>query len=713
MAVTVGQWRWYSNATPDASMVALAAENTAPVLTQAQIEGTLIRLRVQLIGDATGGTITLVAQHGVDGTNWKAWASTATAGTNEWARWANGAASAGGAVGTLLLTGSTHAGIYRESSGSVTVGANQIVEFDLTVRHVWIAPGITLIHRLLNSSTALGFAGGVPAITVQAPPLGTRKHAIDLAGTNASAGQIREIDYSSWPRMFHSQSGHHWFFAPRPALNGTSVMTYWRWDGTGGETGTWTRATVALNGTITTTADGDVRHAPCHAVRGGIDVFAILSRPSSGNLRYIRGRESSGTITWGSNADLGATSGDRAHCAIDDGGKHWIASSAGSSVWAVETQTADDGTVGWAPDFGTITARRYSITTTAAAANPVTIVPIAADQALVFWYNSPNLQAAKVTAGSGFGSAVTVNSTAQSHNYDWGVARSGGYVYVVYRDGTSSSDAPWVLRVYDIAANSWSTGPGGVPKATQNSNNDGIVVTTDGDDVYAFGTAIGSWGNQDRPVQYVKYFGPGASGSWDTSITSGSAGGLSGAVSGTGLMAAGNRGNGDDISGMRAAAGGKIVLAYLHGDCDVNGHPFSYEYFTLEVAAGADLGVTDAAGATDVTSMLRETVGGEDGGVLDNVAQTRILVITDDVGSTDSAAVVGISPTTIEQTDIAGLGDSVVTVRALAVTELTGLTDVGSPGASVAAWNGSALVARTVDAWNGSALVGQAVTLGV
>lgn len=581
MAVTVGHWRWYTDATPDGSMTALAAEDTAPTLTQAQVQRGIIRLRVQLVGDATGGTVSVVAREGVDGTNWKNWGGQGV-GTNEWVRWANGAATASGSITSQLLTGTTASGKYHEASAvSETVGASGRLEIDLAVMPIWTGPGITLLHQLLDTSTLIPFDSGIPTVSYVAPGVGVREHVIDLAGTNASAGQIREMDYSSWPRIFHTASGYHWFFAPRPATDGTSVMTYWRWNGQGGTTGTWTRATVTLTGTITTTSDGDVRHAPAHAVRGGTDVLTVVSRPSSGNLRYLRGREASGTITWGSNADLGTTSSDRIHCAIDDGGFHWLASSAGTSVWAVETQTADDGGSGYSPDFGTITTRRYTLTETVTSANPVTVAPIASGQALVLWYASPNLRAAKVTAGSGFGTAVTVNSTAQAHQYDWGVTRSGNNVYVVYRDGTGSSDAPWVLRVYSISGDTWATGPGSCPKATQNSNNDGIVLTADGDSVYAFGTAIGPEGNQDRPVQYVKYNGPGSGGTWDTSITSGQTAGLSGAVAGTGVMVPPLRANGDDISGARTAGDGQIVLAYLYGDNDVNGHPFTYEYHTL------------------------------------------------------------------------------------------------------------------------------------
>jgi hypothetical protein len=611
MAVTIGQWRWYSDATPDGSMVALAAENTAPTLTAAQNERGTIRLRVQLVGDATGGTVSVVCQHGVDGTNWKNWATTPTAGTNEWMRWGVGAATASATIGSQLLTGTTASGKYHEASAvSETVVGNAVLEVDIAVRVIWIGPGITVLTRILNTSTALAYGAGVPAIAFVGPPIGVRKYALDLAGTSTSGGQIREMDYSSWPRVFYTASGYHWFFGSRPALDGSTLMTYWRWDGSGGVTGTWARNTVALTGTVTTTTDGDVRHAPAHRRIGSADVFTIVSRPSSGNLRYIRGTESAGTVTWGSNADLGTTAGDKVHAAIDDGGYHWLAASQSTTqVWAVMTQTADTGGA-YTPDFGTITTRRFTLTDVVDTLNPVTVLPIGSQVALVFWYDGTNtrLRCAKVTT-SGFGTPVTVPSTTPSHKYDWGVTRSNGWVYVTYRNGIDDTNAAWIAMAYNISSDTWATIPGTVPKATQNSNNDGLVLTADGDTIYTFGTAIGSEGNQDRPGQYVKYDGPGTTGAWDTTITSGTAGALAGAVNGTGLMFPGNRGNGDDITGIRTAGGGKIILVYLFGDNDVNGHPFTYEYHTLTVTAAGTVNADDAEGTGAAHDAVAQVAG--------------------------------------------------------------------------------------------------------
>jgi formylmethanofuran dehydrogenase subunit C len=580
-APTNGTFRWYTDATPDGSMSGLAAENTAPTLTGAQTMGGIVRLRVQLTTTVTA----LHMEYSVDGTNWADVPNADNSGVsnaeNRWFTWANGAATAGGTIGTQLLTGTQASGTYIEARGqTATVSGGNRTEFDLAFKVRWPPPETTILIRLLDGASPITLPQTISLTTCA---VADRLHTIDKADTNASGGQNREVNHGAWPRIFHDGT-YWWMYTVQPATS-TSTVVYYR----SSDLASWTKFTVAGGaGTISTTAETDVKHTPWMRTISGTPVAGVGLFPSSGNMRYLRGYVSAGAITWASPVDIGAARpGSQSHSCIDQGGFHWIAGINGTTgVWARRSTSADDGSTGYVPAFGS----QLSLTDSGVAAgNILALVPLASNKVLAIWRNGTALKSAEVT-GSGWGSASTATATAAINIDDWGATLAGdGFVYLLHTDNAGTGGT-WKTRKYDVGTPGWSAGTDpGAAQPTQNSNADGLVVTASGaTDVYAFGTTVGTDGGQDRTITAIKWNGS----AWSNEGV---------------VTPAGGRGNGDDIAGPPIAAAGAIPIVYLFNDNDVNGFPYTYEVHVLTVAEEVPLG--------DINVNPQTVTGGASGAV--------------------------------------------------------------------------------------------------
>jgi hypothetical protein len=664
-----GTYRWYTDATPDGSMVALAAANTAPTLTGAQTMGGIVRLRVQLTTTVTA----LHMEYSVDGTNWADIPNADNTGVsnsqNRWFLWANGAATAGNTIGTQLLTGTQASGTYIESRGqTATVSGSNRTEFDLAFKVRWPPPVTTILIRLLDGVTPITLPQTISLVTCA---VADRDYTIDRADTNASGGQNREVNHSAWPRMFHD--GTAWYtFVVQPATSTSDVVVYRSTD-----LDTWTKSTVAGGaGTISTTSETDVKHAPWMRVISSTPVAGVGLFPSSGNMRYLRGYVSGGAFTWASPVDIGvARPGSQSHACIDQGGFHWIGGINGTTgVWARRSTTADDGSTGYVPAFGS----QLSLTDSGVAAgNILALVPLASNRVLAIWRNGAALKSAEVT-GSGWGSVSTATATAAINIDDWGATLAGdGFVYLLHTDNAGTGGT-WKTRKYNVGTPGWSAGTDpGAAQPTQNSNADGLVVVASGStDVYAFGTGVGSEGGQDRTVEAIKWNGS--------------------AWSSLGVVTpAGGRGNGDDIAGPPVAAASAIPILYLFNDVDVTGLPYTYEYHVLTVA-GDVTGTVSAGGIIVAGGTVTATAG-----------QSATGTVTAGAIAVGGGSVIGSTTATGTVTG-AGIVVNGGTVTATAGTGATGTVTAGAiqvGGSSVTATDGTAGGATgTVTA--GSILVG-------
>jgi hypothetical protein len=691
-----GTYRWYTDATPDGSMVALAAANTPPTLTGAQTMGGIVRLRVQLTTTVTA----LHMEYSVDGTNWADVPNADNSGVsnaeNRWFTWANGAATAGATIGTQLLTGTQASGTYIEARGQgATVSGSNRTEFDLAFKVRWPPPETTILIRLLDGASPITLPQTISLTTCA---VADRLYTIDKADTNASGGQNREVNHGAWPRIFHDGT-YWWMYTVQPATS-TSTVVYYR----SSDLASWTKFTVAGGaGTISTTSETDVKHTPWMRTITGTPVAGVGLFPSSGNMRYLRGYVSAGAITWASSVDIGAARpGSQSHSCIDQGGFHWIAGINGTTgVWARRSTAADDGSTGYVPAFGS----QLSLTDSGVAAgNILALVPLASNKVLAIWRNGTALKSAEVT-GSGWGSASTATATAAINIDDWGAALAGdGFVYLIHTDNAGTGGT-WKTRKYNVGTPGWSAGTDpGAAQPTQNSNADGLVVTASGStDVYAFGTTVGTDGGQDRTITAIKWNGS----AWSNEGV---------------VTPAGGRGNGDDIAGPPVAAAGAIPIVYLFNDNDVTGFPYTYEVHVLTVAGdvtgtvtgkgiivnGGTVTATAGQSATGTVTAAGIVVGG--GSVVGSTTATGIVTgkgIVVGGGSVTATAGSGATGTVSAGAIVVGGGSITGSAGA------TGIVTAGAilvGGGAVTGSGGTASGAEGVVTSKGITVVGGTVT---
>jgi hypothetical protein len=560
---TQGKWRWYSDAATDGAMSALAAEQTNPTLTQAQMQNGIIRLRVQIDETAGGAGTTgaLTLEYSEDGTNWNIVQEQTPVSGEEgwWFRYANGLATNGGTTTSAFLTGTTAQGKYHETgSGTETLAASGKQEIDFAVYVHWPPPDSTTRFRIKNGGTVLALDTGATEIQLTTSTAANRGNTITRLDGDALQKTSREVRFGPWERLWYDTVNSLWWFSTVQYATPTIARLY-SWDGN--PANGWQAATTldfgaGVNGYQSLSA------ATFKTISGVSYVFLHWGS-SSTTRRVVRGTLTNATtISWGTVTSISQSSDRHRSIGMDDGGFLWIAgTTAATGVWAIRSTSAND-TSAWQ------TAKTAS-DTGVASGDVLTVIGLASDKAMVVWRSGSVLKFATVTNAGGFSAVGQVNATASAGPEDWGIARGGGFVYLIHSDSTSAG-GNWVLRVFDETGSTWATGTSPVVSG-QPTSNDGIPLTLNGSDLYAFGTFAAAEGGQDRKVQYIKYTGPGTGGSWGSL---------------TDITPAGSRGNGDHITAPRVPGGGKLVIGWAFNDDDLVGPARSAEYHYITVSAG-------------------------------------------------------------------------------------------------------------------------------
>lgn len=577
-----GSWRWYTDATPDGSMTALAAENTAPTLTTAQVQNGIVRLRVQITetggGAGTGNAIQL--QYSQDNTNWRNIANDPVGSGDEgvWIRWADGAATAGNTIGTQLLTSTTASGKYHEVADvTEDVAGSAVHEIDCALQFRWPPPDTTIRLRVVYGGTALSLDTGESQIQVTMPTPANREAAIDsIASVPADGARPTDIEFGFWHRVFYDGT-RWWFFCVHP--DDASNVSYYYSDTNGDN---WSsRQTVSMSGSM----EGTLM-APGFKIISGTPVVFIATRISSSTRYYRRGEISGTTITWDSEQSPTYNSGRHVHVDCDDGDYWWMAGVDETSpgIWAARATNADSGS-SWTAGFGT---RHTATISGMASGDHVRVVGLASDKALVIAYNGSNgnLYWSLVDDTGGFGTVNTLYTSC--HESDWGVVRSGGFVYVVLADGTSD-DGARKLRVFDESTETFSAGPDpGEGGSGDTGSADGLPLVAVGDDIYMFGVYQTSEGGQAREMAWKKYAGPDDSGTWDSTRTA--------------VTPGGNRGNLDYSTASPGAGGGVIMAVTLHGDDNLIYSDFTIEYYKVAVSTALTVNLTHITNSSTLYS---------------------------------------------------------------------------------------------------------------
>jgi len=565
-SVGTAVWRWYSDAATDGGMSALANENIAPTLTAAQMHDTPVRLRVHL-SDVDTGTVDV--QYSYNQTNWMTAPNLVPGPTaNEYGRhvfWAAGAGIDGNTIGTQLLTGTTTSGKYHtDDDVSETVSASQLVEVDLALAFHYPPPDSTIYLRVVFNGSPITI--GTP-ISVTTSSAANRGNTIGFMPPNTDGSQNRSVHFSSWNRAFHD--GTRWWVF-KGEKDGSATIEYYNWTGTGA----WSAKATKDFGQ-TTNAE-NINSA--FKVISGTPVVFVFS--NSGTPRWLRGEISGTTVTWDTEDNLGVSQyGTYAHCSIDDGNYWWIGGIDGTTgVWAARATNADTGT-SWTSGFQT---RKTVADTGVGTADVFTIIGLSSDKALCIWGNTNSLKWATVTDAGGFSSVGTLKATA--HQDDWGVVRAGGNVYAVGTDSTTPG-GNWWLEVFSESGGSWTSGP--APSISGSpTDNDGIALVYDEqhDRLLAFGTFRGYGPDDDRIINYKVYSGPGAAGSWSSTLFQLNPWGI---------------GNSDEINVAPLAVDGKFLLLSSEGDADLTGQYYSLAYYYRDTAEPATFTGGVAASADD------------------------------------------------------------------------------------------------------------------
>lgn len=548
-------WRWYTDGA-DASMASLAGQNTTPTLSTLQIQNATLRLRAQIReinGIAGSGTIGL-EYNGESGV-WRALeAQTPTANQEGvWFRWANGAATNNTGLSSTKLTGTTTSGVYHEADGlSESVGASAYHEIDIALKVHWPPPDTSVQFRLTYGGSPLNLASGASTITLTTTPASGRPYTVTRLDGDAGSKTSRETRYTPWERMVYDPYEKAWWLF-LVQYNTSTVIRSFKWL----RAGDWTP------GPTLTVASASYRDQNTYAfVDTGSSIRVYCHCGSSSTSRIVvSGTISSGSLTWDSPVTVTQNS-DREHTiAVDDGGYLWIAGiNVGTGVWVRRSVNAEDVS-SW--QAGTTIADTSTVS-----GDVVALVGLASDRVLVIW--RPN---SAVTTGvpmryavvnsSGTQSSGTLSTTADTSDQDWGLTRSGGYVYVIHSD-SGGAGGNWVLRVFNESNETWATGPSpGV--SGQPSTHDGIAVSASTGAIHAFGTFAGVEGGQDRILKYKTYTGSGTSGSWGSLAT----------------LSAGGRLNGDHLTVPRMAGDGMIPLLFEFGDDDITGNARGLECWPL------------------------------------------------------------------------------------------------------------------------------------
>lgn len=507
-------WRFYSDATPDSGLSALAAEDTAPELTNRYINNGFFRLRVRLAetGGTAGTNLACTLQYSRDEVTWQSLPAQDTS-TGEHFLYADGMATAGGTVDTLLLTSSATAGKYFENSTTTqSIAANATgLEIDFCVKCHWPATG-TWYFRVLYNSAAVPLDSGFthPQVTITAP---NRTHTVTSVGNKASAEGLTEDTRMGDQKRAWFDGTRYWYFYTTSAS--TTTLSYRYWDGTG----EWSAA-ASLTGISDTTNDG--RHRMwVQNISGNYTVFLLLgNNQGTAVTRYLRrGIINGTTIDWDSEVSMTGDFGDEGNAiGVDDGGFVWVGgvTNGGGSIWIKRSTSANN-----------VTAFQAAKTLTDAGADesrPFYIIGLASDKALCIWYDSTDtdIHSSVVTDAGGFAAFATVNASAVAHDQDFGftVDKDAGFVYCAHTNSVTNGAGDVLLRAFSISGETWAsctTPPSGAGNRPFGGDDHIAVQLLDGGRLACYFTVVSN--GEDRQVGYLLYSGGGTGGTWETNAS--------------------------------------------------------------------------------------------------------------------------------------------------------------------------------------------------
>ena len=572
-------WRWYENdaATPT---ISLAAEGTKPTLDGDQ-NYTILRLRAELRETGGGADTNKVVKLEMteDGTNY--FDIPLVSVKDAHITTADGLGVNGATIAARVLPASDVSGEYHEDqNGTESLTANDRLEVDFALLMRVILPDTDYTFRLVWDGTVVPVISGGSAIQLRGSTAATRE-ADGVKNTIALLDNQDDPDPATLSHGHHKKGfydGARWwaFLLPDEGVNSISYH----------ET-TDLAAAWSAESTIAMTTGGYEDWSVVFKEVGGTKYVMLATRSSSTTWRLKRGTISGATITWdGTERSVTVPPSDASgspNIVIDDADDLWFVGTdiSANEIWAQSSVNPITN----ATYYTFNTAKTLSETMgggAKASGDSIDLAAIGSGEVLCVWNqaSSDDVRAAKVSETSGFGSAQNASVTALSHSNDWGIVSDGTDVYLIHGDDTVNA-YDWVLRVYSISGDSWSTGttPSVVKAGSDATANDGIMLHS-GDDglIYAFGTFAPE--NRDTRIKYKTYTG-GASGTWSSLLD------LT-PTSPTFL------GNADSLNLL--VDGAKAVVLLERGDDQIVNTFYVLEYYFVSTGAAGALTLTwDAA----------------------------------------------------------------------------------------------------------------------
>lgn len=568
-------WRWFADTAADPSTGdALAAENTKPTLTSAQMQNVVVRLRVLLTETAgdPGAAAALKLQLSGDGTNWSDLVLHGGAGEGEaHHQIGDGAATNGNTIAATRLVNANTAGKYHEDQvGTEAIAANESgQEIDFAVRCHWPIPDHDYRFRLVWGGTVVALGGGASEIQLRTSTVNDRPDTLVKLDNTTASGEPEILRFGLGNRMFYD--GANWWAFYNLEASQSTTMRYKNWSGSGN----WSSESTITFTNISGQNDFDVIFRDI----GGTKYVWLCVADTATQYYMKRGTISGTTITWdGTERTItapaaNADSSHRVSLSIDDGDFLWLGGiTTTNNIWAARTTNTGDNADYYS--FNTTKTQAESGTLTGVS-DRFEIYGLASDLAILVFYEitGEDLKSAEVSDASGFSSSIALSATAAAHDNDWDLGRTDGSLYCVH--GNSQDNGyDWVLRVYNESTSTWANGTDpSVDKISDATSNDGIrVVPANDGNIYAFGTFHGTIDETDRVIKYKKYTG-GTSGTWDGSLTQ--------------VEPTDDRLNGDSIGSTRDGAGDKILVMMEVGDDGLVGTEWCMDWFAIDAAAAA------------------------------------------------------------------------------------------------------------------------------
>ena len=585
-----GKWRFYTDAATDASMTAIAAENTTPTLSTAQSETSIIRLRVT-IKNSSGGSLTenLKLQYSQDGTNWQDVGDSSNA-DHLWV-YAAGAATAGGALGSALLSDSTTLGVYHEDGAtSETVANSGAQEIDFAIRAQGAVMGTTYKFRVVQSAYDLPLDTGavqIQATTSSSPTQG-------IAAFTAESGVSNTDHLAGFGKVIYD-GARYWLFYAKPAT--TATIFYRSWTGSG----SWSsEGSVAFGSAGADYSDGFfsvdyklIGTTKTVVISGTAQNYGLVSGAEAPN--FVRGVISTSTITWDSYYPVHNTltsteiAGQSATVITDANMAVTVFTNASGNERYMQTrgQQPDTGT-----GFGSFTAQFDNTTSSFWSGRGLMRIVATGndgstdDTVLAMGVNVNGAligaetyhDTAGVNAPGTWGGNYTFGATANP--VDWNALRVGDYTYIVYRDAATGGN--WKLGVFrhSTGAYALATNQPGINNSLDNTGL-AMVADTTNNWLYVFGIFAGANGTGSRVVKYARY----AYGS----------GGTGGTWANVGAAVSADRGKISHVQVAPLLVSGKILIITEEGDDGLVGTDSAGRYFLLNQGSPTSTTFTAAA----------------------------------------------------------------------------------------------------------------------